>query len=400
MAWVGRLDLARNNLSLLDRVFYSALGRICPFSTKERCWSVSSLGRCRNSRGQLTLGYLRPDGYRRVCVSGHMFPVHRMVAMTFLGPPVDSSAWQVHHRDGDRSNNRLDNLMYVTNSKNVQSSFCNPSRRNASASISKPVIWRNLAKSHEWNTCPSIITAAKVLGLSQSTVVRCCLEGIPTGDFQIQFAPPAEPDCLPGEMWLPMKNPLTGHAVNGRQVSSFGRIKSSHGLVTRGRALAHGYFNTDLRQYSQCRKVMVHRLVAYAFLGPPPSPGHTQVNHKDSNPRNNCLENLEYVTPSENMAHFHANRTVPWGGARPVPVLSRLHGSGDEWTTFSSMSHAAKALGLDCGQVSRCARGLQKRAGSYEFCLAEPPEGSQSPGEEWRVVDLEGLLQEKASRTR
>lgn len=44
----------------------------------------------------------------------------------------------------------------------------------------------------------------------------------------------------------------------------------------------------------------VHRLVAAAFLG---SDGAREVNHKDGNPSNNAIENLEYVTRRENQRH-------------------------------------------------------------------------------------------------
>ena len=49
----------------------------------------------------------------------------------------------------------------------------------------------------------------------------------------------------------------------------------------------------------------IHRLVALAFFGPR-LPGY-EVNHKDGNKRNNSVDNLEYVTRSEN--HLHAYRT-------------------------------------------------------------------------------------------
>lgn len=38
-----------------------------------------------------------------------------------------------------------------------------------------------------------------------------------------------------------------------------------------------------------------------AFVGPVPD--GMQVNHKDGNPKNNHVQNLEYVTRSENMVH-------------------------------------------------------------------------------------------------
>ena len=46
----------------------------------------------------------------------------------------------------------------------------------------------------------------------------------------------------------------------------------------------------------------VHRLVAMAFLGEPPS-DKVEVNHKDGNKENNAIGNLEWVTRSENMKH-------------------------------------------------------------------------------------------------
>jgi len=47
---------------------------------------------------------------------------------------------------------------------------------------------------------------------------------------------------------------------------------------------------------------LVHRLVATAFLGDPPSPKH-QVNHKDGDKTNNHVDNLEWVTCSQNHLH-------------------------------------------------------------------------------------------------
>jgi len=55
----------------------------------------------------------------------------------------------------------------------------------------------------------------------------------------------------------------------------------------------------------QGRRMLVHSLVAAAFLGPRPSPEH-QVNHLDGDKANNTAENLEYVTRRENRRHASA----------------------------------------------------------------------------------------------
>lgn len=54
---------------------------------------------------------------------------------------------------------------------------------------------------------------------------------------------------------------------------------------------------------------MVHKLVMAAFVGPVPS-GH-EVNHKDGIKSNNCLDNLEYLTPPENVQHAFRTGLMP-----------------------------------------------------------------------------------------
>ncbi|EPH98160.1 HNH endonuclease domain protein [Enterococcus faecalis 13-SD-W-01] len=66
-----------------------------------------------------------------------------------------------------------------------------------------------------------------------------------------------------------------------------------------------GYWGTTLKVEGKRIDVMIHRLVAEAFIDNPEN--KQQVNHIDGNKNNNSVENLEWVTPSENQIHAYLN---------------------------------------------------------------------------------------------
>lgn len=118
-----------------------------------------------------------------------------------------------------------------------------------------------------------------------------------------------------GETWLPILGYEGIYEVsNLGNIRSLDRYRHGGGFIL-GRAMktsttmGYPYFNAS--KDGVCNPMYVHFAVASAFLGARES--GKQINHKDGNKRNNCVDNLEYVTPSENMSHAieHSLNRVP-----------------------------------------------------------------------------------------
>lgn len=357
-----------------------------------KCWQVSSLGRVCNSRGDISFGSLTDYGYRRVIIEGRNWYVHRIVKLIFDGPPPNNQTWQVHHRDANRVNNALSNLEYVTPSQNATYFYSTLSRRRSWHIQSRPVLWRAIG-SDKWSSCSSIKAAAESLGVNPNTVSACCRKKSSAKGYEFIFKN-ISIDKMDGEQWLPMRDPTSGATVAGRFVSSLGRVTAVNGHTYWGSLSSSGYYTT--RVFGQL--VAVHRLVAFTFLRPSATSGRMYVNHKDLNKGNNAIDNLEYVTPAENMAHFHANASFS-RKAGLKPVWSKPVRSSETWTWHSSMTSAARQLRVHVGSVWGCVSGHRSQAGGHEFRLADAPEAKTLPGELWRAVHMPTLLEDR-ERTR
>ena len=92
----------------------------------ETFYSVSNYGEVRNdSTKTLLLGNISKNGYRMVHLRyriDKMCSVHRLVMKAFK-PCENMDNLQVNHIDGDKTNNRLDNLEWSTALENMQHSY-------------------------------------------------------------------------------------------------------------------------------------------------------------------------------------------------------------------------------------------------------------------------------------
>ena len=155
----------------LERVVLRKNGRQCYISPEDKAATIT------------------PKGYLRVRLqknkkSKHFF-VHRLVADAFLEKPI--GATQVNHKNGIKTDNRVENLEWVTRQENME-------HRNADDSVQE-MMHLNGLKAKEWNLkntakavasydfegnlikeYPSLISAERDAGINRK-YIRACLNG-------------------------------------------------------------------------------------------------------------------------------------------------------------------------------------------------------------------------------
>lgn len=172
-------------------------------------------------------------------------------------------------------------------------------------------------------------------------------------------------------------------------VSSTGRIKSKSRWVKcgpgKGKRLhpekliapwfskQTGYMQTQL---GNRKKANLHKLIAIAFVeGYKPG---LVVNHKNGNKTDNSLENLEWVTCSEN--HLHSYRELGRKGSSTGKFSGEHHASKAVLGTclktglnlmFDCALDAVRLHGFDSAGISKCCYGKQESHKGYSWRFVE-----------------------------
>lgn len=88
------------------------------------------------------------------------------------------------------------------------------------------------------------------------------------------------------------------------EVSNFGDVRSlNYGLMSENRINKQGYKRVRLYTNGKKKEMLVHRLVAFAFVDNPNKEEWNVVNHKDENKLNNRFDNLEWCTNEYNLTY-------------------------------------------------------------------------------------------------
>lgn len=155
------------------------------------------------------------------------------------------------------------------------------------------------------------------------------------------------------------------------KVSNLGNVKSlNYRRTGKERNLkpltdSCGYLDVKLCKNGKTRHFNVHRLVAQAFLEN--TDYKSDVNHKDEDKTNNCVDNLEWMTRKENINYGTHNQRSSKSRSKSVLQFTKNGEFVKEW---SSVIQIQRELGFSSGNISQCCNEKIKTSYGYVWKFA------------------------------
>ena len=125
----------------------------------------------------------------------------------------------------------------------------------------------------------------------------------------------------------------------------------------------YGYLYVNLHKDGKAKSYVIHRLVAEAYI--PNSENLPQVNHKDENKANNCLQNLEWCDCKYNNNYGTRNEKV--SNSLKIPILQyTLDGEFiREWPCANDVGKEVQS------RICKCLKGKAKSAYGFKWFYKE-----------------------------
>lgn len=151
------------------------------------------------------------------------------------------------------------------------------------------------------------------------------------------------------------------------QVSNLGRVKTLDRYIKDNRCVRFikgrlikpsigkgGYKYVKLHTNGSYKTYAVHRLVAFAFI---PNPNNLpQVNHKDENPSNNNVDNLEWCTAEYNVNY--GTRTKRHQEKMPKKIVQQCDLNWNVMCEYESLNDAARKNNYCIQNISQCCNNI------------------------------------------
>ena len=135
--------------------------------------------------------------------------------------------------------------------------------------------------------------------------------------------------------------------------------------------VSNGYQIVSLCKDGKQKRFLVHRLVAQAFISNPNN--HPEVNHKDENKQNNCVDNLEWCTREYNINYGTRTEQVKQHSNKPSlgkfgkehhrsKIVYQYTKDGVFIKNWYGTCEIERELGYNKRHISSCALGKIKSA--------------------------------------
>ena len=178
------------------------------------------------------------------------------------------------------------------------------------------------------------------------------------------------------------------------KISNFGNVLSlnygKHGYAKQlvPKVNNSGRLWVELAKYGDKRQFLIHRLVGNAFI---PNPDNLpQINHKDENIKNNCVENLEWCTNDYNLMYTYKRhpekynvKDIMHGGyakhrrnharkneSRKGIRINQLDSDGNIVKCWDNSRIIFVETGMSDWSISECCRGKRKTAYGFRWQYA------------------------------
>lgn len=153
---------------------------------------------------------------------------------------------------------------------------------------------------------------------------------------------------------------------NLRGVDRYANVRGGGQRLVKGKNIKpvkckNGYFEAQITYKGKKYIWMLHRLVAQYFI---PNPYNlSEVNHKDENPQNNNVENLEWCTPKYNCNYGTRNKRCMEKVIKKAVNQYTLN--GEFVAQYEMINEASRKNGVDASQIIRVCKGKNNTAGGY-----------------------------------
>ena len=178
------------------------------------------------------------------------------------------------------------------------------------------------------------------------------------------------------EIWKPVKG-----YENCYEVSDAGRIRSLdrtivfkdgrkrkfYGQILNTQSTNNsGYITVGLHDTGSAKTVLLHRVVAEAFIDNPN--GYEEVNHIDQNKFNNSASNLEWCTHKENVNH---GDEIERGAIKQRKSFRQLDMDGNLIRVWNGFKKMQRETGFERKSVYECCIGKRESYKGYRWEYVE-----------------------------